>query len=67
MEFQAETFEEISEMSKKHGMEMFQKSDQAHLNAMNKMREIGKEPGAFERWFNERKAEFEALPEVEKN
>ena len=32
-EFQAETFEEIAEMSKQHGMEMFQSNDEAHLEA----------------------------------
>lgn len=37
-EFKANTFEEIEEMSKRHGMEMFQKGDEAHLNAMKKMK-----------------------------
>ena len=32
-EFHADTFEEIAEMSKKHGMEMFQKNDELHLKA----------------------------------
>ena len=31
----ANTFEEIAEMSKQHGMEMFQKKDETHLKAMN--------------------------------
>ena len=29
-EFHANTFEEIAEMSKKHGMEMFQTGDEEH-------------------------------------
>lgn len=62
-EFSAETFEEIAEMSKQHGMEMFQQNDEAHLAAMNKMREIGQQPNGFEKWFQSRKAEFDALPE----
>jgi hypothetical protein len=37
LEFHANTFEEIAEMSKRHGMEMFQKGDQAHLQAMNRI------------------------------
>jgi predicted small metal-binding protein len=58
-EFQANSFEEIAQMSKAHGMEMFQKSDQAHLNAMNAM----KDPGAMNTWFENKRKEFEALPE----
>ena len=30
-EFRASSFEEMTEMSKQHGMEMFQKKDEAHL------------------------------------
>ncbi len=41
-EFRADTFEEIAEISKQHGMEMYQKNDEAHLNAMNKMQELMK-------------------------
>ena len=40
LEFQAETFDEISEMSKKHGMEMFEQGDRAHLDAMGKMKAL---------------------------
>ena len=61
MEFEAETFEEIAEMSKQHGMEMFEQNDAAHLEAMNKMREMMQNPGAMEAWFESKKAEFEAL------
>lgn len=34
--FRANSFEEIAEQSKKHGIEMFQKGDKPHLEAMNK-------------------------------
>ena len=61
--FQANTFEEIAEMSKQHGMEMFQKNDEAHLNAMNEMQELMKNPEAMKNWFESKKNEFEALPE----
>ena len=40
LEFHAETFDEIAEMSKKHGMEMFEQGDQAHLDAMEKMKAL---------------------------
>jgi len=40
LEFHAETFVEIAEMSKKHGMKMFEQGDQAHLDAMEKMKAL---------------------------
>ena len=39
-EFSANTFEEIAEMSKNHGMEMFKIGDKLHLQAMNEMKEL---------------------------
>lgn len=65
LEFHANTFEEIAEMSKKHGMEMFQKGDEQHLNAMNEMQELMKSPDAMTQWFNNKRKEFEALAENE--
>ena len=62
-EFHANSFEEMADLSKKHGMEMFQKGDQAHLNAMNEMRELMKTPDAMKDWFENKRKEFEALPE----
>ena len=50
-------------MSKQHGMEMFQKKDEAHLKAMNEMQEIMKEPESMKAWFENKKKEFNALPE----
>jgi len=44
LEFQANTFDEIAELSKKHGKEMFEKNDAAHLEAMHKMQELMKNP-----------------------
>ena len=61
-EFHATTFEEIAEMSKQHGMEMFQNKDEAHLDAMGKMQEIMKAPEDMEKWFESKRKEFEALP-----
>ena len=62
-EFHANTFDEIAEMSKQHGMQMFQQNDEAHLNAMNKMQDLMKKPEAMEDWFESKKNEFETLPE----
>lgn len=61
--FHAELFEEMAEMSKQHGMEMFQKQDAAHLEAMNKMQALMKTPGEMEKWFESKRVEFESLPD----
>jgi len=61
-EFHANTFEEMAELSKAHGMEMFQQQDTEHLEAMNKIQELMKEPEAMAEWFEGKKKEFEALP-----
>lgn len=62
LEFQAETFEEITEMSKKHGMDMFTKFDQPHIAAMNEIYKLISIPGAMESWMEEKRKEFDALP-----
>lgn len=62
-EFHANTFEEITELSKAHGMEMFQKQDKEHLDAMNKIQELMKNSEAMTEWFESKRKEFEALPE----
>ena len=64
-EFHANSFEEIAEMSKQHGKEMFQKNDEAHLRAMSEMQELMKAPEAMKIWFENKKKEFDALPEDE--
>jgi len=62
-EFHANTFEEISEMSKKHGMKMFQMGNEVHLKAMNAMQEKMKNTKAMKEWFDQKREEFEALPD----
>lgn len=61
--FTAATFEEMAELSKAHGIEMMQKKDAAHLEAMGKMQELMKSPESMQQWFMDRKADFEALPQ----
>jgi len=63
LQFNANSFDEMAELSKKHGMEMFQKGDKDHLAAMNEMKELMKTPDAMKTWFETRRKEFEALPE----
>ena len=64
LEFHGNTFDEISEKSKQHGIEMFQKNDEAHLKAMNKMRELMKTSDSDEmkKWMKSKRDEFDALP-----
>jgi hypothetical protein len=63
IEFKANSFNEIAEMSKKHGMEMFQKGDEAHIKKMNEMMGLMKNPDAMEKWFSDKRKEFDALPD----
>ena len=63
IKFQANTFEEIAEMSKQHGMDMFQKNDAEHLKAMDEMKDLMQRPDAMKAWFENKKREFEELPE----
>ncbi|BBM01763.1 hypothetical protein GL2_18370 [Microbulbifer sp. GL-2] len=63
MEFRASTFEEMAEKSKEHGTEMYQKQDALHLQAMQEMQHLMKNPEAMQEWYEAKKREFEALPE----
>ncbi len=61
--FQAETFDELAELSKAHGMEMFQKQDPEHMEAMQRVMVMMQQPNAMQNWFDEKKAVFNALAE----
>jgi len=61
--FSADSFEEIAEQSRQHGMQMFQQADQAHLKAMNDMREQMKDGKAMQAWMDQKKKEFDSLPD----
>lgn len=45
-EFQANTFGEMAEMSKKHGMEIYKKGDEKHIQVMREMKELMSNPQA---------------------
>jgi hypothetical protein len=62
IKFHANTFEDIAEQSKKHGMEMFQKGDETHLKAMNDMQQLMQSPEAMNAWFDDKRKAFDALP-----
>ncbi len=63
LEFRADTFEQMAELSKNHGMEMHKQQDAAHLEAMSKMSSLAKNPEEMQQWFDARKKEFEELPD----
>lgn len=62
--FTAETFEELAEQSKVHGMEMFQNGDQAHAAAIAQVMALMNEPEKMAQWIAEKKALFDSLPEA---
>jgi predicted small metal-binding protein len=62
-EFSAETFEEMAELSKQHGIEKFQQGDKAHLKAKEEMQKLMSNQDAMSKWFQDKKQEFDTLPE----
>ncbi|MDH4070857.1 MAG: DUF1059 domain-containing protein [Ignavibacteria bacterium] len=61
--FQAETFEKMADLSRKHGIEMFRKGDAAHIRAMDAMKQLMMDPAAMKKWLEARKKIFNALPD----
>jgi len=61
--FSANSFEEMAELSKQHGMEIFKKQDPAHLEAMQAMQQLMQKPEAMQAWYASKQQEFEAMPE----
>ncbi len=64
VEFCAETFEEMAAQSKAHGMLMFQSGDAAHMEAINKVMAMMADPAKMQAWMEEKRAQFDALPEI---
>ena len=62
-EFHAETFNEMAQMSQKHGMEMAEQRDQAHIEAMEQMKELMSDPAAMKEWFESVQKMCDSLPE----
>ena len=60
--FEGNTFEEIAEQSKKHGMEMLQQGEKGHIEAMKEMKKIMQTPEAMKQWFEEKRTLFNSLP-----
>ena len=64
IEFLGESFDDIANQSKKHGMEMFQKGDAAHIEAMNEMQKLMKDPSDFSKWFESNMVDFINLSNI---
>lgn len=64
LEFRAETFEEMANLSQKHGKEMHEQQDSAHLEAMGKMGELMKDPEEMKAWFESKRQEFAEQPDL---
>lgn len=62
-EFHANSFEEMATQSKQHAMEMFQKGDKAHMNAMTEMQGLMQSPADMKTWMDNRRNEFNSLPD----
>lgn len=61
LEFHAETFDEMAKLSQAHGKDMHEKQDAAHLEAMQAMHTLMKDPKDMQKWFESKRAEFDAL------
>ena len=64
-QFHAKTFEEMSELSKKHGMEMYQKGDIKHIKVMKEMMGLMNDPKAMKKCMDKMRKEFDKLPKDE--
>lgn len=62
-EFCANTFEEIVQKVKMHGMDMYMIGDQAHMEVINKMKNLMNDSKAMDEWMKSKKKQFDALPE----
>ncbi|WP_339658136.1 hypothetical protein, partial [Flavobacterium frigidarium] len=56
------TFEEMAELSKKHALEMIEKSDEAHSKAMREMQELMHFPQGMNAWYENKRKAFECCP-----
>ena len=62
-EFHAKTFDEMAEMSKKHAIDMAEQGDQAHIEAMEKMKEFMSDREAMKEWYETVQKSFDSLSE----
>lgn len=58
--FEAETFDEISNLSRQHGLEMAEAKDADHLAAMERMVEVMSTPNGLNDWMDDKRKLFES-------
>ena len=63
LEFHANTFEEMKQMSQKHAHEMYKNGDEKHIKVMKEMMKLMKNPKAMKDWMANKEKEFDASPE----
>jgi len=61
--FTAETFDEMAELSRAHGMKMFSEGEKAHVTVIEEMITLMNDPGGMQKWVENKKALFAAAPE----
>ncbi|HIP20982.1 MAG TPA: DUF1059 domain-containing protein [Sulfurimonas sp.] len=61
--FTAETFEEMAELSRAHGMQMFSEGDKPHVVVIEEMIKLMTDPGGMQKWVDNKKALFAGAPE----
>lgn len=64
LEFRAETFEEMSKLSRAHGTQMFKENEPAHLAVMSEMQSMAQEPNAMQKWMDDKKRLFESIEDT---
>lgn len=63
VEFHANTFDEMAQMSQDHGKEMCQRGDRPHQQAMSDMRNLMQSADGMTKWMEGKRKEFEAKPQ----
>ena len=61
--FSAESFDAMAELSRAHGMQMFQEGDKAHVAVIEEMIAMMNKPEEMQKWLDDKKALFAALTE----
>lgn len=59
----ANSFDEIAMLVSKHAREMVANGDQAHIAAMNEMRQQMTSPEAMQAWMADKRKTFDATPD----
>lgn len=62
--FEAETWDEMAEISRKHGMKMYQLGEEDHVHSMEQMQYMMRDPESMANWMKEKREAFESLPHM---